>query len=84
MKKSIKSMVLGLCLLAFLFSGCTQVGITGRKQFNIVPDSLMNSMSFQSYSEFISDSNLSTNAEQTEMVSRVGQRIAAVDGRGDG
>jgi predicted Zn-dependent protease len=58
-----------------LLSGCSEVGITGRKQFNIVPDSTMHSMSFQSYSEFLSQHKLSTNAQQTQMVKRVGVRI---------
>jgi predicted Zn-dependent protease len=56
-------------------AGCSEVGITGREQLNIVPDSMMNSMSFQSYGEFLSKHKLSTNAEQTAMVKRVGTRI---------
>jgi predicted Zn-dependent protease len=58
-----------------LLSGCTEVEITGRKQFNIIPDSTMNSMSFQSYGEFLSQNKLSTNTEQTQMVRRIGGRI---------
>jgi predicted Zn-dependent protease len=58
-----------------LLSGCTELEITGRKQFIIVPDSIMNSMSFQSYGEFLSTHKLSTNAEQTQMVKRIGSRI---------
>jgi len=56
---------------------CTEVEITGRQQFNIVPDSLINSMSFQSYNEFLGQHKLSRNAEQTQMVKRVGSRIQA-------
>lgn len=62
----------GLCLL---LSSCTEVAITGRKQFNLVPDSVMHSMSYQSYGEFLSESKLSTNSAQTMMVRRVGARI---------
>ncbi len=58
-----------------LLSGCSQVDITGRKQFNLVPNSTMNSMSFQNYGEFLSQHKLSTNAEQAQMVKRVGSRI---------
>jgi len=61
--------------LLSLLSGCSEVAITGRKQFNIVPDSTMNSMSFQSYGEFLSSHKLSTNASQTNMVKRVGSNI---------
>jgi len=35
----------------------------------------MNSMSFESYSEFLSQNELSTNVEQTQMVKRLGSRI---------
>ena len=75
MKITLKSTLIVLCGLLSLLSGCSEVEITGRKQFNIVPDSTMNSLSFQSYGEFLSDHKLSTNAEQTQMVKRVGGRI---------
>jgi predicted Zn-dependent protease len=61
--------------LALLAASCSQVEITGRKQLNLVPDSLMNSMSFQSYSEFLSQNKLSPSARQTRMVRGVGSRI---------
>ena len=74
MKHTLKSKLVVLSGL-LLLSGCTEVEITGRKQFNIVPDSTMNSMSFQSYGEFLSTHKLSTNSEQTQMVKRIGGRI---------
>jgi predicted Zn-dependent protease len=74
MKTILKSKLLVLLGL-LLLSGCSQVEITGRKQFNLVPDSMMNSMSFQNYGEFLSQHKLSTNIEQTQMVKRVGSRI---------
>ena len=67
-------LVILLGLLAINF-GCSQVEITGRNQFNLVPDSMMNSMSFQNYGEFLTQHKLSTNVEQTQMVKRVGSRI---------
>lgn len=73
MKTALKLIVLSGVLL--LPAGCTEVGITGRQQFNVVPDSMMNSLSLQSYGEFLSAHKLSTNAEQTAMVKRVGGRI---------
>ena len=75
MKHALKSKLVVLSGLLLLLSGCSEVEITGRKQFNIVPDSTMNSMSFQSYGEFLSSSKLSTNTEQTQMVKRIGGRI---------
>jgi len=77
MKTSKKLIVISFCGLLLLQSSCSQVEITGRQQFNIVPDSLINSMSFQSYREFLSQQKLSRNAEQTQMVRSVGSRIRA-------
>ena len=75
MKHTLKSKLVVLCGLLLLLSGCTEVAITGRKQFNIVPDSTMNSMGFQSYSEFLTKSKLSKDFSKTQMVKRVGSRI---------
>jgi len=75
MKASLKSNLVVLSGVLLLLAGCSEVEITGRKQFNIVPDSTMNSMSFQSYGEFLSTHKLSTNTEQTQMVKRIGGRI---------
>jgi predicted Zn-dependent protease len=64
-----------LCCVLLLQSSCSKVAITGRKQLNIVPDSMMNSMALQSYNEFLSSSKLSANSQQTAMVKNVGTRI---------
>ncbi|MBN2181221.1 MAG: M48 family metallopeptidase [Sedimentisphaerales bacterium] len=75
MKTLLKTKLYVLLGLLFVLSGCSRVEITGRRQFNLVPDSMMNSMSFKNYGEFISQNKLSTNAEKTLMVKRVGERI---------
>ncbi len=75
MKPSLKLRLAALCGLLLLQSSCTKVAITGRKQFNLVPNSIMNSMSFESYSEFLSQNKLSDNVGQTQMVKRLGSRI---------
>jgi len=62
--------------LLFVLAGCSEVGITGRKQFNLLPDSMINSMSLQQYSQFISQSKVSADAQKTAMVKRVGGGIA--------
>jgi predicted Zn-dependent protease len=56
-------------------TSCSRVAITGRKQFNIVPDSMMNSMSLQSYNEFVTAHKLSSDSQKTRMVKDVGTRI---------
>jgi predicted Zn-dependent protease len=70
-----KYKLVSLLSLIVILSGCTVVDITGRKQLNLVPNSTMNSMSFQNYGEFLTQHKLSTNVEQTQMVKRVGTRI---------
>ena len=68
------TITLTACLAAAIL-GCTTVSITGRKQLNLVPDSMMNAMSYQSYRQFIAENRVSTNAAQTQMVKTVGNRI---------
>ena len=75
MDTNLKSRLAVLCGLVLLLSGCSQVPITGRQQLNLVPDSLINSMSLDSYREFLAQHKLSTDAQQTQMVRRVGGRI---------
>ena len=75
MKTALKSKLIALSGLLLLVCGCSEVEITGRQQFNIIPDSTMHSMSFQSYGEFLAEHKLSANAEQTAMVKHVGSRI---------
>jgi len=75
MKAALRLRMVVLCGLVLLQLSCSEVAITGRRQFNIVPDSMIHSMSFQSYSEFLSQHKLSSNAQQTQMVKRAGSRI---------
>jgi predicted Zn-dependent protease len=75
MRRILKTILFVLLSTFIMLSGCSQVEITGRKQLNLVPDSMMNSMSFQNYDEFLSGHKLSTNVEQTQMVKRVGSKI---------
>jgi len=77
MKSALKSRVVVLLALALMLAGCSQVPLTGRQQLNLVPDSMINQLSFQSYTDFITTNKLSTNAAQTQMVKRVGVRIQA-------
>ncbi len=75
MKKTLKFKVALFCFFILFLSSCTQVAITGRKQLNLVPDSMMNSMSLQSYGEFLKQNKLSTDTANTQMVKRIGARI---------
>jgi predicted Zn-dependent protease len=66
---------LPIILLALTLYYCSTVPITGRSQLNLIPASEINALSFQQYDEFLRTSKLSTDAEKTAMVKRVGVNI---------
>ena len=63
-------------LSALLLASCARVPITGRSQFVLVGAGEVNKLSFDAYQDFMKKNKVSTNAEQTAMVKRVGSRIA--------
>ncbi|AKQ47604.1 peptidase M48 [Rufibacter radiotolerans] len=62
-------------LALLVAAGCSTVPITGRRQLSLVSDQEVMTMSFQAYDDLMKKSKLSSNATQTAMVKRVGQRI---------
>lgn len=72
--KAIKIFV-PIILLALTLYYCSTVPITGRSQLNLIPASEINALSFQQYDEFLKTNKLSTDAEKTAMVKRVGVNI---------
>ncbi|MDX1707387.1 MAG: M48 family metalloprotease, partial [Desulfobacterales bacterium] len=62
-----------LCIVA---AACAEVPITNRQSLQLLPESQLATMSLQEYDKVLSQSKLSTNQEQVEMVRRVGFRIA--------
>lgn len=74
-----KKLVAIVTVFALLWA-CKTVPITGRKQFNIVPDSQILPMSFAQYEGFLRENKISTDATKTKEVKDVGSRISkAVD-----
>ncbi len=74
--KSIKTVVTAIFIGIFMYS-CSTVPVTGRKQMNMLPQSEMLSMSYTQYDQFLEENKVSDDKEKTEMVKRVGDRIAA-------
>lgn len=72
----IRSLILVTTAVLFI-TGCTTVAVTGRKQLSLVSDADVLAMSEQSYSDFIKQAPLSTDKTNTDMVKRVGSKIAA-------
>lgn len=62
-------------LLAALVASCDTVPITGRTQVSLVPDSSLNSASFDAYREFKTKNKPATNPQQIQMVQNVGSKI---------
>ncbi len=58
-----------------ILTACTTVPITGRQQLSLVSEGEMEQMSFQQYRDVIAKGPLSTNAQQTQLIKTVGQRI---------
>lgn len=72
-----KSIIIFFSLFSFLtFERCSSVPDTGRKQLDLVPHDQVLSMSNSSYKDFLSQNKLSSNAEQSALVKRVGQKLA--------
>ena len=75
--RSIKTILLSLAAALLVSCGTTKtVPITGRQQSLMVSDGDVLSLSNQQYQEFMKTAKLSTNAENTAMVKRVGQNLA--------
>jgi predicted Zn-dependent protease len=66
----------GVLLLSFIMSSCKTVPVTGRKQLNLVPNSLIQAMAFTQYDSVVKASpTLTQYDERAQMVTRVGTRI---------
>ena len=80
--RTIKWIFLLVAVAVFTSCGTTStVPITGRKQSLMVSDQQVLSLSNQQYQEYMKTAKPSTNAANTAMVKRVGQRLAsAVEG----
>lgn len=65
-----------LSLLSLLMVGCAVNPFTGEKTLALVPNSQIFPMSFQQYSEFLTDNKVINNAD-AQMVKSVGHKIAA-------
>ncbi len=76
MKKSANKFLIGLLLVMFMLS-CAKVPLTGRKQIEFVPESMMLSMSLTNYKDFLTKNPpAATNDANYQMVKRVGTNIS--------
>jgi predicted Zn-dependent protease len=64
-----------IVLCAFVFMMCSTVPLTGRKQLSLIPASQMLGMSYSEYGTFLKENKLSSDAQATAMVKRIGSRV---------
>jgi predicted Zn-dependent protease len=67
-----------LALGALVLLGCSTVPVTGRRTFNIIPDSQAEALGVDSYRQVLSQSKLIQSGPEFDRVVRVGKRIAQI------
>ena len=77
MSKMRMSRVVLACVLVGILVGCRSVPFTGRKQLLLISGGQELALGEEAYREVLSTATLSKNAAMTEILVRVGQRIAA-------
>lgn len=68
--------ILLLLTIAFIIDGCARVPLSGRRQLSIVGNSEILPMSYDQYSQVLSESKVVTQSAQGQMLVNVGNRIA--------
>lgn len=68
--------ILASLFVSTFFTSCSTVPLTGRQQFNMIPESQLVAMSMTNYDQFLSENEISTDRQKTEMVKNVGNKIA--------
>lgn len=64
-----------ILFIFLLMAACQTVPVTGRRQLSLIPQAELLSMSATQYNQFLQQNRLSTNAQATATVKRVGERI---------
>ena len=70
-----RSNLLFLISIILFTSSCSNVPLTGRKQFTAIPSSQMIELSADSYSQVLNDNKLSSNSNYIQSVKRVGEKV---------
>lgn len=70
-----------LTLAGLLLSACATVPITGRKALILIPDAQMEQLGVEAYAEMKRTNTISKDRQKTEMVERIGRRIAKASGQ---
>lgn len=65
-----------LLLTALVFFSCSTNPFTGKQTLALVPNSQLFPTAFAQYNQFLNQNNVVTGTKESEMITRVGQRIA--------
>jgi predicted Zn-dependent protease len=76
MKKRNKGYSFFVAFVFLVTISCSTVPITGRRQLSLIPESEMISLSLTQYGQFLKENKVSTDQAKTNMIRRVGERIA--------
>jgi predicted Zn-dependent protease len=64
------------CGASLFMSSCSQVAISDRQQFNILPDSYLYSKTFSAYEKFKSENKLITGTKEYNSIVNIGHKIS--------
>lgn len=77
MRHRLIARTLALALIgATLGTACAKVPVTGRRQFNLIPDVLMRQLGAASYSSTLADAKISSGNENAQAIKQIGNAIA--------
>ncbi|MCX7548308.1 M48 family metallopeptidase [Xanthomarina sp. F1114] len=68
--------MLGILVLLLVVSACSTNPFTGKQTMALVPNSQLFPTAFQQYDQVLKESKVVTGTSQSEMITRVGQRIS--------
>lgn len=72
-----------LSVITVLFSSCTTLPITGRTQFNVVPESTEIQLGAEAFGQALEGSKISQNQALKDRVRRIGMRLVEASDSGD-
>lgn len=76
-----RSLLISLSLCCFAFAACVTTEETGRTHIMPMPDSFMNNMGVQAYSQMKSENKISSNAAMTAAIGDIAKRLTAATGK---
>ncbi|HHT9111516.1 MAG TPA: M48 family metalloprotease, partial [Candidatus Brocadiaceae bacterium] len=72
-----------ICILTLLFSACSTVPYTERKQLILIPEGQETSLGQQAFTQVVQENKISNDPKYNEMLQSVGKRISQAANRPD-